>query len=116
MWYRVMKGSFVGGRAFGVVVPFVWWHGGHLVHLWVIVIAGSRAVDGVQWCWWGVVVVGSWCVVVGCWWGVVASHWCVVVAGPRGRSWWSSCVWCRCCGSVEAPSGTCNRCHFVLLC
>ena len=68
MWYRVMKESFVGGRAFGVVVPFVWWHGGHLVHLWVIVIAGSRAVDGVQ-CW-GVGGVWWWSEVGVWWWGV----------------------------------------------
>ena len=42
--------SFVGGRAVGVVVPFVWCRGGRLVRLWVIVIAGGRAVGGVQ-CW-----------------------------------------------------------------
>ena len=41
---------FMGGCAVGVVVLFVWYHGGHLVCLWVIVIMGGRAVGGVQ-CW-----------------------------------------------------------------
>ena len=60
--------SLVGGHAFGVVLPFVWCHGGRSVRLWVVVIAGGRAVDGVQcwgvggvWWWWEV---GVW------WWGV----------------------------------------------
>ena len=67
--------SFVGGQLCPWAVAFV--HGGSCslvgdrLHSW--------AVMPFVWC-------------VGNWWGVVASRWCVVVVGPRGRSWWSSRV------------------------
>ena len=109
--------SSVGGHLrWWVVVPLV-----GSCHLYGVVVGRCHRRQSCRWwgavvgCWWGVVV-GSWCVVVGSWWGVVASHWCVVVAGPCGCSWWSSRVWRRCCGSVEAPGGTCNRCSFLLSC
>ena len=81
--------SFVGGHAIcvwcrgGCSCSFVGGcHHGRSCHWWGAVV-GS---------WWGVVVGNWWGVVLGNWWGVVASRWCVVVVGPRGRSWWSSHV------------------------
>ena len=64
--------------------------GGHLC-LWAVafVHGGSCSLVGDRLHSWAVMPF-VWC--VGNWWGVVASRWCVVVVGPRGRSWWSSRV------------------------
>ena len=91
--------SFAGGRLGSWAVVFAHVRGpspslvgGHLCS-WAVtfVHGGSCSLVGDHLRSWAVMPF-VWCRGVGNWWGVVASHWCVVVVGPRGRSWWASHV------------------------
>ena len=81
---------FVGGRAVGVVVPFVWCRGGRSVRLWVVVIAGGRIrlVVPLVGCSDGLVGCGGGAKLVGCGGGeLVGCGSCPLVCGGGGSSW-----------------------------